>query len=199
MKEWVMGYLGALGAGGLFLGVIIEALGIPFPGGLMVILAGFLVNQGRLGFFPVFAAAFLGFNFGAAAAFLVGRYLGEPFLIRFGKYLRVTPLRIQQAREWLAQSAAAFIIFGRFVPMISNLTPYIAGLSGLHILKFLGYNLIFTFFWTSFNLSLGFLFGHSWGYILHLTRYWLPLFGGGLLVAMLVFLYLKRTRRLSLK
>jgi len=199
MKEWVMGYLGTLGAGGIFLGVIIEAMGIPFPGGLMVILAGFLVNQGRLGFFSVFAATFLGFNLGAAAAFLIGRYLGEPFLMRFSRYLRVTPLRIQQAREWLAQSAAAFIIFGRFVPMISNLTPYIAGISGLHILKFLGYNLIFTFFWTSFNLSLGFLFGHSWGYILHLTRSWLPLFGGGLLVAVLVFLYLKRTRRLSLK
>jgi len=199
MKEWVLGYLGGLGAGGIFLGVVIEALGIPFPGGLMVILAGFLVNQGRFALFPVFAATFLGFNLGAAAAFFIGRHVGEPFLIRFSKYLRVTPARIEQAREWLAQSAAAFIIFGRFVPMISNLTPYIAGLSGLPVIKFLGYNLIFTFFWTSINLSLGFLFGHSWGYILRLTHSWLPLFGGGLLAAFLVYFYLKQTGRLKLK
>lgn len=199
MKDWVMSYLGALGAGGLFLGVIIEAMGIPFPGGLMVILAGFLVNQGRLNFFPVFAATVIGFNLGAGIAFLIGRHVGEPFLMHFGRYLRVTPQRLEQAQKLLEQSSAAFIIFGRFVPMISNLTPYLAGLSGLNIFKFIAYNLLFTLFWTSFNLSLGILFGHSWEYLLYLTRSWLPVVAGGLLVLFFIILYFVRGRRLMTK
>ncbi|MEW6274456.1 MAG: DedA family protein [Bacillota bacterium] len=197
MKEWVMDYLGALGTGGLLLGVIIEAMGIPFPGGLMVILAGFLVNQGRLNLFAVLVATILGFNLGASIAFFIGRCMGEPFLVRFSKYLRVTPVRLEQARQWLKESSAAFIIFGRFVPMVSNLTPYIAGLSGLQFWKFIGYNFLFTLFWASFNLSLGIFFGHSWGYLLSLTRSWLPLAAGGMLVLIFIFLYLRRTRRLT--
>lgn len=197
MREWVMSYLGTLGAGGLLLGVIIEAMGIPFPGGLMVILAGFLINQGKLALFPVFIATLAGFNIGAGVAFFLGRSVGEPFLLRFSRCFRVTPGRLEQARAWLEQSSAAFIIFGRFLPLISNLTPYLAGLSGLSILKFFGYNFLFTLFWTTFNLSLGIFFGRSWGYILHFTRSWLPLVAGGVLIFILIFLYLKRKGRLN--
>ena len=199
MSEWVMGYLGALGAGGLFLGVIIEAMGIPFPGGLMVILAGFLVNQGRLNLFSALFAAVLGFNIGAIIAFFLGRHIGEPFLLRFSKYLRVTPQRIRKAQGWLEQSSGAFIIFGRFVPMISNLTPYMAGLSGLRSIRFIGYNFLFTLLWVSFNLCLGYLFGHSWIYLMRLTHSWIPVIAGGLLILSLIFLYLKRGRQIITK
>lgn len=195
MQEWLVDYLGALGAGGLLVGVIVEALGVPFPGGLMVILAGFLVKQGRLNLFTVFLAAVAGFNIGAITAFFIGRYIGEPFLFRFSRFLRVTPGRIQEARGWLAHSAPAFIILGRFLPMVSNLTPYIAGLSGLNILKFSGYNFLFTILWASLNLSLGIFFGHSWNYVTSLSRITFPLAAGGLLLALLFFFYLKSKGR----
>lgn len=130
VKDWVMHYLGTLGAGGLLLGAIVEALGIPFPGELMIVLAGFLVNQGRLDFYGVLVAAVLGFNLGATVAYFIGRYVGEPFFVRYGRYLRVTPKRFEKAQTWLSRSVPAFIILGRFVPMVSNLTPYIAGMSG---------------------------------------------------------------------
>jgi len=199
MHELVLGYLVTLGAGGLLLGVVIEALGVPFPGGLMVVLAGFLINQGKFNFWPIFLVIVLGFNTGALIAFFIGRQVGEPFLARFGRFLRITPQRLEQAREWLGQSAAAFIICGRFVPMISNLTPYMAGLSGLSIWKFAFYNLLFTLIWASFNLSLGILFEHSWGYLLRLTNSWMPLVAGGLFVFFLVFIYLRRGRRIVAK
>lgn len=195
MHEWVLGYLVTLGAGGLLLGVTIEALGVPFPGGLMVVLAGFLINQGKFNFWTIFLVTVLGFNTGAVIAFFIGRQVGEPFLARFGRLLRITPQRLKKAREWLGQSAAAFIIFGRFVPMISNLTPYIAGLSGLSVWKFAFYNLIFTLIWTSLNLSLGILFRQSWGYLLRITNSWMPLVSGGFLLLFLVFIYLRRGRR----
>jgi membrane protein DedA with SNARE-associated domain len=195
MHEWVLGYLATLGAGGLLLGVIVEALGVPFPGGLMVVLAGFLINQGKFNFWTIFLVAVLGFNAGALIAFFIGRQVGEPFLTRFGRLLHITPQRLAKAREWLGQSAAVFIIFGRFVPMISNLTPYIAGLSGLSTWKFVFYNLLFTLIWTSFNLSLGILFEQGWGYLLRITNSWMPLVSGALILLFLVFIYLRRGRR----
>lgn len=195
VKDWVMHYLGTLGAGGLLLGAIVEALGIPFPGGLMIVLAGFLVNQGRLDFYGVLVAAVLGFNLGATVAYFIGRYVGEPFFVRYGRYLRVTPKRFEKAQTWLSRSAPAFIILGRFVPMVSNLTPYIAGMSGLALIRFLIYNSVFAFSWASLNLGIGVFFGHNWENLLRFIQSRLPLIAGGVLALYLVFLYIRRYRR----
>lgn len=192
MKDWVLHYLGTLGAGGLFLGLIIEALGVPFPGGLMTLLAGILVNQGRLDFYHILAAAVLGFNVGATAAYLIGRCVGEPFLLRYGKYLMVTPAKFDQARSWMYRSAPAFIIFGRFVPMVSNLTPYLAGISRLPFVQFLIYNSVFALSWVSFNLGIGIFFGHHWESIFSLIQSRLPLLALGVLVVYLLYLIIKQ-------
>ncbi|SHF42916.1 membrane protein DedA, SNARE-associated domain [Desulfofundulus australicus DSM 11792] len=192
MKDWVLDYLGALGAGGLFLGLIVEALGIPFPGGLMTLLAGILVNQGKLDLFHIMAAAVLGFNVGATVAYTIGRCIGEPFFLRYGKYLLVTPDKFDQARSWVYRSAPAFIIFGRFVPMISNLTPYLAGISRLPFLQFLIYNFLFALSWVSINLGIGIFFGHHWESIFSLIQSRLPLLAAGVLVVCLLYIVIKQ-------
>ena len=50
MLDFIVNYLTALGLSGLLAGVFIEAMGVPFPGGIMVVLTGFLVNQGKINF-----------------------------------------------------------------------------------------------------------------------------------------------------
>ncbi len=195
MAEWVMNYIVALGLGGVFLGVVIESMGIPFfPGGIMVILAGFLSGQGRFPLFQLFLITFLGFNIGSIAAYLIGIKIGEPFLFRFGKLLRITPERLKSAQGWMEQSSAAFIVFGRFIPTVSNITPYLAGISGLGIMKFTGFNLIFAAIWSLFNLGIGIFFGHNWKYISHLTHIWLPVIAGGLLVLSILVIIFKKNR-----
>lgn len=162
MEQFLADYLDSLGMGGLLGGLFIEAMGLPFPGGVMIMFAGFLVIQDRLNFYTVFALAVLGFNLGATTAFIVGRRLGDPLFHRYGRYLRVRDCNLEQARCYLERSAPVFIIVGRFVPMLSNLTPYLAGASGLKWSHFLFYNFIFTIIWVSFNISVGMLFGHNW-------------------------------------
>ncbi len=162
MQDYLVNYIDTLGLSGLLVGLMIEALGLPFPGGIMIMFSGFLINQNRLNFYTVFLVAVLGFNIGATMAFYVGRYMGDSVLHRYGKYLRISTNKWEKARSWMEQSAAVFIIIGRFVPMISNLTPYMAGASGLKPARFLLYNVIFTVIWVSFNISVGILFGHKW-------------------------------------
>jgi len=197
VRGWIISYLGAFGIGGLLLGVVVEAMGIPFfPGGIMVILTGFLINQGKLNFYPALIAATVGFNLGAILAYLIGRHIGEPFFYRYGKYLYLTPQKFNRAQAWFEHSAPVFIIFGRFVPMVSNLTPYIAGLSKLNILKFLFYNTIFAVAWSAFNLSVGMLFGYKWETISRLINSRLVLIGGALLLFYLIYHYICYLRHL---
>lgn len=177
--------LGDLGLGGLFLGSIIEALGVPFPGGLMLVLAGVLISSGRMNYAGALVLAVIGFNLGATAAYFIGKTAGEPFFKRFERFFRVDRQKLDQAREWLKRSAAAFILLGRFVPMASNLTPYLAGMSRLSTVRFLFYNSIFAVAWANFNIALGYFFSHSWQAVISLTERHLPYIAGG---ALLVYL-----------
>ncbi len=183
MSEFLTNYLDTLGLGGLLGGLFIEAMGLPFPGGVMIMFSGFLVNQDRLDFHTVFLLAVLGFNLGAALAFFIGRRVGEPLFDQYSRYLRVKNYNLEHARFWLKRSAPLFIIAGRFVPMISNMTPYLAGASGLKWSHFLFYNFVFTILWVSINISVGMLFGHNWPRIAGYLNNKLPL----AVVAMVAF------------
>ncbi len=189
--------IGTMGIGGLFLGSVIEALGIPFPGGLMVIFAGILVNGGKLEFLPALVAAVGGFNLGAAAAYFLGRYVGEPLFDGLGRYLNITPARLESARNWMENSAAAFIIFGRFVPMVSNFTPYMAGMSRLRADRFFLYNSIFATAWAGFYLLVGMFFSRNMRALLDFTESRLPLLAAAaIIIYIVVFYFIKKKIRL---
>lgn len=192
MENAVLSYLGHLGLAGVLLGVILEGLGVPFPGSVLVILAGVLVHQGKLGFYNTFGVIILGLNLGATGAYLMGKYAGEPFLARYGRYLLVTPARLHRARSWMEHSAPAFIIFGRFVPMVSNLTPYIAGLCRLGLAQFVFFTSIYALMWISLNLAIGMIFSENWARVTEITGWSLPALG---IAGLLIYFGTKMARR----
>ncbi|MEW6182045.1 MAG: DedA family protein [Bacillota bacterium] len=163
LKELIINYLAALGTGGILLSSFIEAMGVPFfPGGIMIIVAGFLVAEGYMAFTAVWVATSIGFIAGSLLAYILGAKLGEKVFEHGGRLLGVNEKRLQKAREYLSHSAPGFVIFGRFIPGISNLTPYIAGIGGLRIGVFLVLTTIFAVPWSALYLSLGMIFGQGW-------------------------------------
>lgn len=160
--EEIFQYLSRLGGIGLFIAVFIDATGIPFPGGLMIIMSGFLIQRGELGIFESMLAVVTGYISGAVGAYFIGKYVGQPFIKKYGSYLKITPDRFKKGQQLLRHSAAAYLIMGRFVPTIGNITPYIAGVSRLKFFWFATYSSIFALLWGSFNLGLGYIFGASW-------------------------------------
>ncbi|MFZ5642146.1 MAG: DedA family protein [Bacillota bacterium] len=185
MMDTASDFIGQLGYWGIFLGSIIEALGVPFPGGVMMVLAGILINEGRIDFGATLFLAVIGLNSGATAAYYIGKFVGEPFLYRFERLFKVKHEKIFGARAWLEQSSSAFVLFGRFVPMAGNLTPYLAGISGLRIFRFIFYNSIFALGWSLFNIGLGYYFSQTWRSIMDFTETRLPY-----LAVVAIFIYL---------
>jgi len=195
LSDTILSYLSTLGLFGLVVGVFIEAIGVPFPGGIMVILTGFLVQQGHLEFFSALLATFVGYTAGSVTAYYIGRYLGQPLFARLGSLLHVSPERFAQAQSLLDSSAPAFIVFGRFLPGLCNLTPYMAGVSRISLLYFLFYNTIFTLGWGSLYLLLGMFFGHNYQLITPYINVSLPLVGLGLLFIYLSYIFIRKRLR----
>lgn len=194
MFDLIVNYLSALGLGGLLAGVFIEAMGVPFPGGIMVVITGFLINQGRMDFTSALVTTLTGYTAGSLAAYFIGRNIGQPFFLKISKLLRISRSRFEQAQVWLDRSAPAFIIFGRFLPGLSNLTPYMAGVSRIGILYFLFYNSIFALGWGFLYLLVGMFFGYNYTIIVSYLNSKLPLVGLGLLGLYLFYIFVVKKR-----
>lgn len=199
MFDMIIDFLSRLGLGGLLAGVYIEAMGLPFPGGVMVIITGILVEQGKMDFYSALITTFSGYSAGAVTAYIIGRYLGQPFFLRCSKFLNVSPARFEKAQTWLDRSAPAFIIFGRFIPGLSNLTPYMAGVSRIGFWYFLFYNSIFTLGWGFLYLTVGMFFGYNYQVIARYLNSKLPLAGLALVLLYFGYIYIKRQLKNKLK
>lgn len=167
MTERIFEFLSNIGLPGIFVGVFLEAIGLPFPGSVLVILAGVLSKQGEFTITIAWLISLLGYLLGSISAFMLGRHIGEPFIERWGKYFSLTPERMDKAQKLLQKSAPAYIICARFLPTIGNITPYVAGLSGISTVKFLIYDMVHAMLWLTIFLGLGVVLGNEWYKILN--------------------------------
>lgn len=194
LMQTLFDYLAKLGSVGLLAAIFIDALGLPFPGGLMIVMFGFLINRGDVNLFEVMLAIYCGYLTGTTAAYYIGKNIGEPFIKKYGRILRVTPERFAKARQWLNNFSAAYIIFGRFIPTLGNVTPYIAGISQVKLPYFLIYSSIFTLLWSAVNIAVGYLFGQNWRQVAEAvsTKSWI--IGLLFIMAYLAYKYYKSTK-----
>ncbi|SHK27956.1 DedA family protein [Desulforamulus aeronauticus] len=187
MVDRILDIFTGLGLPGLFVGIYLEALGLPFPGSVLLALIGFLSRQGQLNIVLAWLVSMLAYILGSVSAFSIGRYLGEPFLKKWGKYIGVTPKRFARAQELLTNSAPGYIIGGRFLPTVGNITPYVAGISGISMKKFLLYDTIHAILWLTTFLGAGALLGKGWQKFVNGSWVtWLAVAGGLLLAFYLV-------------
>lgn len=197
MIEKTLEIFRSLGLPGLFAGMYFESFGLPFPGTLLVAFAGFLSKQGHTNIIITLLVAIIGYLLGSTSAFLIGRYVGEPFFRRWGRYLHLTPERFDTAQEWFQRSAPGFIIGGRFIPTVGNVTPYMAGISHISLLRFLFYDLIHAILWLSLFLGAGWLLGRNWYHLIEnqWTR-WIWIIVGVVIIAFYLFkISLQRKQR----
>ncbi|MGO0121917.1 DedA family protein [Desulfothermobacter acidiphilus] len=191
MEETIISKLYALGLGGLALGSFLEALGIPlFPGGIMVILAGFMVARGYFTYSSALAATVTGFALGSLLAYFVGRRVEASLFPSLGRWLHLPLEQLERARSYLCRSSPGFVLFGRFLPGMGNLVPYLAGMSRISPGLFLILTLLFASVWAALYLALGLFFGYGWQQAARRLQPLLLLAGAaGLLIYWLLFQY----------
>jgi membrane protein DedA with SNARE-associated domain len=84
----------------VFLGVMMEGVGLPLPGETVLITAGALARRGSLTLWEAMVMGTLGAIMGGQAGYCVGRIGGRPFVRRWGRYAFVTPERMGRAEKF---------------------------------------------------------------------------------------------------
>ena len=87
----------------VFFGVMLESTGVPLPGETILLSAGLLVQRGHLDLGYAIAFGILGAVLGDQIGYWVGREGGRPFVLRWGRYVRITPQRLSRAEAFFAR------------------------------------------------------------------------------------------------
>jgi membrane protein DedA with SNARE-associated domain len=166
------GPLSHFGYWAVLLLVLIEDFGIPVPGETVLIAAAIYAGAGRLNVVSVgvigFAAAVLGDNIG----FAIGHFGGRALVLRWGRYVRLTAERLSKTEQFFDRHGAWIITVARFIEVLRQANGIIAGITGMHWLRFTAYNALGAALWVGTWVSLGYLAGNHIGTIYHyVTRY----------------------------
>jgi undecaprenyl-diphosphatase len=153
-------------------------LGLLMPGSTLVVLAGFLVFQGKGSLPELMLASTAGALLGDLFSYWLGTHFGGRLLVSrsFQKHHKL----IKQAERFFISHGGKSILFARFLGPIRGITPFIAGLSSMPGRPFCRYSLISAILWGLVYPGLGFLGGASWQQAQSLTTRF------GLLVALLL-------------
>lgn len=153
----LLNHYGYLAVGGL---LFVEDFGIPVPGETVLIAASLYAGAGRLNIVAVgviaFAAALLGDNLG----YLIGRKGGRPLIERVGKYVFLTPARLDRGEEFFNKHGGKIVVVARFIDGLRQLNGLIAGTIEMHWLKFLAANALGSALWVGTWVTLGYVAGN---------------------------------------
>jgi membrane protein DedA with SNARE-associated domain len=147
------GYLAVAGL------VLLEDFGVPVPGETVLILGAVYAGAGRLNIVLVgllgFVAAVIGDNIG----FAVGHFGGRPLVERYGRYIFLTPERVDKATGFFQRHGGKIVVVARFIEGLRQANGIIAGITGMHWARFLLFNAIGAALWVAVWCAIGDLSG----------------------------------------
>ncbi len=147
------GYLAVAGL------VLLEDFGVPVPGETVLILGAVYAGTGRLNIVLVALLAFCGAMLGDNLGFAIGHFGGRRLALRYGRYVFLTPERLDRATLFFDRHGGKVIVIARFVEGLRQLNGIIAGMTGMRWRRFLVFNAIGAALWVGVWTTLGYLSG----------------------------------------
>ncbi len=180
-------YLGTLKAGGyplIALLMAIESSVLPLPSELVIPPAAHLAWTGQipLSLAGIVVAGTLGSWFGATLMYWAARLAGRPLFLRYGRWILVTPEKIEGAERWAAHYGSVGVFISRLLPVVRHLIGIPAGIVRMDYKLFSLFTLLGSALWCAVLCYVGIKMGQDEQLMkgeLHRISIWL---GGAMLV-----------------
>jgi undecaprenyl-diphosphatase len=150
-------------------GAMLESTGVPLPGETILLAAGVLVQRGHLDLGDTIAFGIAGAVVGDQIGYWVGREGGRPFVLRWGRYLFITPERLGRAEAFFERHGGKAVFLARFFSDLRVFGALVAGISRMRWMTFLIYNALGGAVWATAVVLVGYFLGSS----LALVERWL--------------------------
>ena len=165
----ILNHYGYLAVGGL---VLVEDFGIPVPGETILIAASLYAGAGKLNVVAVGVIAWVCAVLGDNIGFAIGHFGGRRLALKYGKYVFLTPKRLDQAEQFFDHHGGKIIVVARFIEGLRQANGIVAGITGMHWKRFIPFNALGAALWVGLWVSLGYLAGsHITTIYEQITRY----------------------------
>jgi membrane protein DedA with SNARE-associated domain/membrane-associated phospholipid phosphatase len=146
----------------VFFGVMLESTGVPLPGETILLAAGVVVQRGHLDLGDAIVFGILGAVVGDQIGYWVGREGGRAFVLKWGRYVKITPERLGRVERFFEHHGGKAVFFARFFSGFRVLGALVAGMSRMHWRTFSFYNALGGTVWATAVVLVGYFLGRSW-------------------------------------
>ena len=143
--------------------VMIESIGVPFPGETMLLLGAFFAASGHLSIYGVIASAAVGAIVGDNIGYWIGRKGGRPLIRRYGHYIFVKEKQLHTAEQYFERHGDKTVFFGRFISILRTWAAFLAGVNQMRWSAFLFYNAAGGILWAIIYGIIGYFLGRAIG------------------------------------
>ena len=126
----------------IFVFVILGNLGIPVPEESILVMAGYLVWQGELRLPLVLLVGIFSAILGDNLGYWIGRRYGQAAVVRYGRWVRLTPARLDATRRVVTRYGAVAVFAARFIAGLRFLVGPLAGSTALPPFGFVTANIL---------------------------------------------------------
>lgn len=151
-------HYGYLAVAGL---VLLEDFGVPVPGESTLIVAAVYAGTGRLNVVAVAVVAFVAAVIGDNIGFVIGKLGGRELVLRWGRYVFLTPPRLAKAEEFFARHGGQVVVVARFIEGLRQTNGILAGISGMRWRRFLVFNALGAALWVALWTGVGYAAGNN--------------------------------------
>ncbi len=167
-----------------------------------VVLGGHTIESTGWAFVAVSLAGLVGYVGGAVLGWAIGLYGGRPYLERHGRWLHVTPPKLDRAEAWFQRWGSWAVLVSRCLPVVRSFISIPAGVAEMPLLRYTTLTALGSAPWYFGLAGVGVAVGASWERFHESWRY--ADYGVvALIVAALVAIalraYLRRGRRRAME
>ncbi|MFQ6012787.1 MAG: DedA family protein [Thermoplasmata archaeon] len=198
IADFLLGLVATGGYLAIFLAMVIEGVLTPIPSAAILPFAGLLAREGIFSLPLVILVAATGATVGSVGAYAIGRFLGRPFLLRYGRFLRLEERHLDQAEGWFARWGTWAIFLGNSFTGFRSVISFPAGLARMPLRGFVPFTFFGALIWSSLLILAGFFLGQAaFDLARNLEGFDLLILGAlaGVLVGYLLLRWRRRNRR----
>ena len=177
ITELITGWIGNYGLYAVFLLSVIDAV-LPAASEVVMVYGGAVavgaipghsvtffgaeVDSTAGAFLAMATAGTVGYVIGSIGGWAIGLYGGRPYLERHGRWLHVTPDKLDRAERWFERYGDWAVLIGRVLPVIRSFISIPAGIAEMRLGRYTALTALGSIPWYFSLAAVGVAVGASW-------------------------------------
>ncbi|HXN90094.1 MAG TPA: DedA family protein [Candidatus Sulfotelmatobacter sp.] len=136
MTTALSNFIAAYGLLAVFVLMVGESCGLPFPSEIIMPTAGLLAAAGHMNLVVAIVAGAVANLVGSLIAYWLAAWFGEPLLLGPGRYVGIRRHHLELADGWFRRWGLLAVLIGRVLPVIRTYISFPAGLARIELVRF---------------------------------------------------------------